>query len=421
VSILKNRDVVIQAPSGTDTIAAFSIPILQKLDNSNALCQALILVPSYEMAQPIHEVVVALGKYMKILFQDLSDETNTRSTTPRINETRIAVKTPRSVLNKIESGSLETSSIKMFVIYEVDEMISNRLGGSIHDVFQRLPPGTQVVLLSSKTPKEAEILPMEITEITAKFKRESICIVIENDGVTRGLQENLRDRGCVKGRVQAGYTVSPLRKDCLSHGSPLQRQQLSNESTVTKKRLSPAIAAGDLRREGHVEVGSTLEHSKQFYVQVVKEEQKLDRLRALYGTLMTTQAVIFCNTRKKVDWLTKKLLAKKLTASAVHDDIEETQLETIMEEFRSGSIRIMITTDLLTHGSDILPASLVINYDLPDTKESYIHRVSPGGREGRKGVTLNFITVKDKPMLGSIEKCYSIQITEMTKNLAEHI
>ncbi|KAK3817680.1 MAG: P-loop containing nucleoside triphosphate hydrolase protein [Benniella sp.] len=421
MSILKSHDVIIQAPSGTDTIAAFSIPILQKLNSSNALCQALVLVPTYEMAQPIQEVVVALGRYMNILFQDLRDKINTRSTTPRINEARIAVKTPRSVLNKIESGSLETSSIMMLVIYEVDEMISNRLSDSIHDVFQRLPPGTQVVLLSTKTPKEtSEILPMENTKMTAKFKREPIRIVIENDGVTGGLQENLRDRGCVKGAIQAGYAVSPLRNDCLSPDRPLQLHQLSNESVVSKKRLSPAIAAGDLRREGHVE-GSTLEHSKQFYVLVVKEEQKLDRLRALYETLMITQAVIFCNTRKKVDWLAKKLVVRKLTVSAVHDDTEETQLETIMEEFRSGSTHILITTDLLIHGSDVLPASLIINYDLPVTKESYIHRVPPGGREGRKGVILNFITVKDKPMLGSIEKFYSIQITEMPKNLAEHI
>ncbi|KAK3817678.1 MAG: LOW QUALITY PROTEIN: P-loop containing nucleoside triphosphate hydrolase protein [Benniella sp.] len=400
MSILKNRDV---APSGTDTIAAFSIPMLQKLNSSNALCQALILVPTYEMAQPIHEVVVAVGKYMKILFQDLSGETNTRGTTPRINETRIAIKTPRSLLNKVESGSLETSSIKTFVIYEVDEMISNRLSGSIHDVFQKLPPGTQVVLLSTETPKEtAEILPMEITEIMAKFKREPVRTVIEKDDATRGFQEHLRDRGCVKGPIQARYTTSYLRNDCLSSVSLLQHQQRSNGDTASNERVNPAIAASGLRREGHAKKdGSTLKHSKQFYVLVVKEEQKLDRLRALYETVMITQAVIFCNTRKKVDWLTKKLVVRKLTVSAVHDDIEETQLETIMEEFRSGSTRILITTDLLIHGSDVLPASLIINYDLPVTKESYIHR--------------------DKPMLGSIEKLYSIQITEMPKNLAEHI
>ncbi|KAF9349775.1 Eukaryotic initiation factor 4A-III [Mortierella sp. NVP85] len=423
MSILKNRDVIIQATPGTDTIAAFSIPILQKLNKSNALCQALVLVPTYELAQPIQEVVVALGKYMKILFQDLSGETNTRGTTPRINETRIAIKTPRSVLNKIESGSLETSSIKMLVIYEVDEMISNRLSSSIHDVFQRLPPGTQVVLISTKTSKKTvEILPVEFTEMMAKFKREPVRIVIEKDDATGGFQETLRDRGSAKGSTKPGYTTSHLRNDCLSPDDFLQLQQRSTGSTVTRERVNPAIAASRLCRKGHAKKdGSALEHSKQFYVLVVKEEQKLDRLCGLYQILATTQTVIFCNTRKKVDWLTKKLVARKLTASAVHDDIEETQLKTIMEEFRSGSTRILITTDLLIHGSDILPASLVINYDLPATKESYIHRVPPGGCEGRKGVTLNFITVKDKPMLGSIEKFYSIHITEMPKNLAEHI
>merc|ERR1711865_90805 len=91
----------------------------------------------------------------------------------------------------------------------------------------------------------------------------------------------------------------------------------------------------------------TLEGIKQFYIAVDREEWKLDTLCDLYETLTITQAVIFCNTRRKVDWLTEKMTGRDFTVSCMHGDMDQKEREVIMREFRSGSSRVLITTDLL--------------------------------------------------------------------------
>jgi len=165
----------------------------------------------------------------------------------------------------------------------------------------------------------------------------------------------------------------------------------------------------------------TLEGIKQFYIAVEKEEWKLDTLCDLYETVTITQAVIFCNTRRKVDWLTEKMHSREFTVSAMHGDMEQKQREVLMKEFRSGSSRVLITTDLLARGIDVQQVSLVINYDLPTNRENYIHRIGRGGRFGRKGVAINFVTTEDVRMLRDIEQFYNTQIDEMPLNVADLI
>ena len=165
----------------------------------------------------------------------------------------------------------------------------------------------------------------------------------------------------------------------------------------------------------------TLEGIKQFYIAVEKEEWKLDTLCDLYETVTITQAVIFCNTRRKVDWLTEKLVSREFTVSAMHGDMEQNVREGIMKDFRSGTSRVLITTDLLARGIDVQQVSLVINYDLPANRENYIHRIGRGGRFGRKGVAINFVTTEDVRMLRDIEQFYNTQIDEMPLNVADLI
>merc|ERR1719209_2809354 len=163
----------------------------------------------------------------------------------------------------------------------------------------------------------------------------------------------------------------------------------------------------------------TLEGIKQFYVGVEKEEWKLDTLCDIYETLTITQAVIFCNTRRKVDFLTEKMHARDFTVSAMHGDMEQKERDVIMREFRSGSSRVLITTDLLARGIDVQQVSLVINYDLPSNRENYIHRIGRGGRFGRKGAAINFVTEDDKRTLMDIETFYNTTIEEMPMNVAD--
>jgi translation initiation factor 4A len=165
----------------------------------------------------------------------------------------------------------------------------------------------------------------------------------------------------------------------------------------------------------------TLEGIKQFYVAVDKEEWKFETLCDLYETLTITQAIIYCNTRRKVDWLTDKMGQRDFTVSSMHGDMTGQERELIMKEFRSGSSRVLITTDLLARGIDVQQVSLVINYDLPANRENYIHRIGRSGRFGRKGVAINFVTVEDTRAMRELEVHYNTQIEEMPMNVADLI
>lgn len=165
----------------------------------------------------------------------------------------------------------------------------------------------------------------------------------------------------------------------------------------------------------------TLDGIKQFYVAVNREEWKLETLCDLYETLTITQAIIYCNTRRKVDWLTQQMQGRDFTVSATHGDMDMRERELIMKEFRSGSSRVLITTDLLARGIDVQQVSLVINYDLPTNRENYIHRIGRSGRFGRKGVAINFVTEGDVRYMKDIEDFYNTQIDEMPMNVADLI
>merc|ERR1712010_295167 len=133
----------------------------------------------------------------------------------------------------------------------------------------------------------------------------------------------------------------------------------------------------------------------------------------------------FMNDPKRIlvkrDWLTEQLHSRDFTVSALHGDMDQRERELIMKEFRSGSSRVLITTDLLARGIDVQQVSLVINYDLPKDRENYIHRIGRSGRFGRKGVAINFITGDDVRQMRDIEQFYNTQIEEMPMNVADLI
>jgi len=165
----------------------------------------------------------------------------------------------------------------------------------------------------------------------------------------------------------------------------------------------------------------TLEGIKQFFVAVEKEEWKFDTLCDLYDILTITQAVIFCNTKMKVDWLATKMRENSFTVSAMHGDMPQKERDAIMTDFRGGKSRVLIATDVWGRGLDVQQVSLVINYDLPNSRELYIHRIGRSGRFGRKGVAINFVKNDDIRILRDIEQFYGTQIDEMPMNVADLI
>lgn len=162
----------------------------------------------------------------------------------------------------------------------------------------------------------------------------------------------------------------------------------------------------------------TLEGIRQFYVAIEKEDWKLGTLCDLYETLTITQAIIYCNLRRKVDYLADQM---KTRLHCVHHAcrLGPEGARYHMREFRSGSSRVLISTDLLARGIDVQQVSLVINYDLPQNMENYLHRIGRSGRFGRKGVAINFVTNNDVRMIREIEKYYHTQIEELPRDVAD--
>jgi ATP-dependent RNA helicase len=269
--IVKGRDVIAQAQSGTGKTATFSISALQIIETSLRETQVLVLSPTRELAVQIQTVVMALGDYMNVQCHACIGGTSMAEDMKKLDYGQHIVSgTPGRVFDMIKRRSLRTRNVKMLILDEADEMLSKGFKDQIYDVYRYLPPTTQVVLLSAT-------LPVEVLEITTKFMTDPVRVLVKRDELT-------------------------------------------------------------------------LEGIKQFFVAVEKEEWKFDTLCDLYDTLTITQAVIFCNTRRKVDWLTEKMRDANFTVSAMHGEMPQKERDMIMTEFRSAASRVLITTDVWARG-----------------------------------------------------------------------
>merc|ERR1711977_454019 len=252
---------------------------------------------------------------------------------------QLVVGTPGRVFDMLSKRHFRLDNLKMFTLDEADEMLSRGFKDQIYDIFKCLPPNVQVCLFSAT-------MPPEILELTGKFMRDPVRILVKKDELT-------------------------------------------------------------------------LEGIRQFYIAIEKEEWKLDTLCDLYETVTITQAIIYCNPRRKVDFLADQMAKRDFTISTMHADLDQKERDLVMREFRSGSSRVLISTDLLARGIDVQQVSLVVNYDLPGNVENYLHRIGRSGRFGRKGVAINFVTNNDVRAMKDIEKYYHTQIEEMPMDIAD--
>ena len=154
----------------------------------------------------------------------------------------------------------------------------------------------------------------------------------------------------------------------------------------------------------------TLEGIRQYYIDLEKNEYKYDTLCDLYSLISVSQSIIYCNSRRIVEILNNKLTNDDFSVSMIHGDMAQSERNKIMDDFRNGVSRVLISTDLLSRGIDIQQVSIVINYDVPQSVDNYIHRIGRSGRFGRKGVSINFVTEYDKSKIQELEKYYSTQI-----------
>jgi translation initiation factor 4A len=222
--------------------------------------------------------------------------------------------------------------------------------------------------------------------------------------------DEMLSRGFVD-QVEAILVTLPSSAQICMFSATLTLQSLELADRVMRNPVRILVKQDEL----------TLDGIKQFYVAIKRQQWKLETLMDLYAVLSISQAVIFCNSRRQVDYLHGEMTANDFAVSCMHGDMDQQQRDTVMREFRNGTTRVLIATDILARGIDVQSVSLVINYELPNDRENYIHRIGRSGRWGRKGVAINFITPDTHRYLVDIEKHYATEIKEMPNNVADLI
>ena len=165
----------------------------------------------------------------------------------------------------------------------------------------------------------------------------------------------------------------------------------------------------------------TLEGITQFFINIKVNEWKFEVLKDLYDTINISQCIIYINSKNKLMDIYTNLTKENFPVTYIHGELSTNERKEVMENFRSGHSRILLSTDLLSRGIDVQQLSLVINFDLPKSKETYIHRIGRSGRYGRKGVSINLVTDRDINYMKEIETFYDTKIEEMPQNIADYL
>ena len=193
---------------------------------------------------------------------------------------------------------------------------------------------------------------------------------------------------------------------------PENRQTVLFSATMNKRILG--ITKKYLKEPKNIKIKAqelTVENIKQVAVEV-KSKMKDETVTRLIDTIEPKKTIIFCNTKKKVDDLIENLKSKSYKAEALHGDIKQMQRDRIMKNLKSGGIKILVATDVAARGIDVKDLELVINYDIPQEQEYYVHRIGRTGRNGENGVAYTLYTGKEKYKLRDIEKYANTKIKQ---------
>ena len=266
-------------------------------------------------------------------------------------------------------------------------------GKSVDEDINKLNHGTQII---SGTP--GRVFDM-IQRKNFKTKNIKMLIIDEADEMlSRGFKEQVYDI----------YKYLPVNTQNIVVSATLPEDVLQ----MTAQFMAEDTIKILVKREE-----LSIDGIKQFFIYVDKEINKFATLCDLYDSLTISQAVIFCNEKKTVEWLCNKMRENFFTVSMMHGDLPQKERDKIMQEFRAGETRVLIASDIWGRGLDVQQVSLVINYDLPLNKEMYIHRIGRSGRFGRNGIAINLVKEEDLKNLRELEEYYSVQISPMPKNI----
>lgn len=334
--ILRGKDLLGCAQTGTGKTAAFAIPILQNLllqqkeDAYNHNIKALILTPTRELAIQIDESFDAYGKHTglrhTVIFGGVSQFHQTNELRRGVD---ILIATPGRLLDLIAQRFVNLQYIKMFVLDEADRMLDM---GFIHDVkkiIARLPEKRQTMFFSAT-------MPPEITRLSASILTEPV-------------------------RVE----VAP--------------------------------------------VSSTAEKIDQ-HIYLVEKNDKRQLLIHLLKNDTIQNALVFTRTKYGADKIAKDLQRAGISADAIHGNKTQAARQKALNNFKDGKIRVLVATDIAARGIDVDHLSHVINFELPNVPETYVHRIGRTGRAGASGAALSFCDMEERAYLRDIHKLIGLTI-----------
>ncbi len=324
-ALLRDKDMVGQAQTGSGKTAAFMLPILDRIDPGSKDLQALILCPTRELALQVADASRSFARYL--------DDVNivpvyggapiVEQITALNRGGQIVVGTPGRVLDLLRRGKMILSDCRMVVLDEADEMLSMGFIDDVRDILKRTPWGKQTALFSATMP----------------------------DPIKKLAEEELHTPEFVK--------------------------VASKEITVDTVEQRVAFAEG---------------------------RDKLELLERFIQEMKPPTMIIFARTKIGTQKLADDLKRRGHKVRALHGDMGQGARDSVMIAFRGKRIPILVATDVASRGLDVSHVTHVVNYDLPDEPEVYVHRIGRTGRVGREGFAISLVANKEKPKLDAVER-----------------
>ena len=332
IKLLSGKDIILQASAGAGKTGVFAIGALEKVDLNLKDLQVLIISPTRELSIQTYNIICKLACF-----------------------SQISIALHRGCGNKfrVEEKITGVEKASGYISYGVAEKYKEQIiiatPGRLLDLLQRKFLNlfqSKLIILD-----EADELLSASNEFIVTIKEIFHFLNYPNTFQT----------------IVVSATLPP---DVL---------ELINKITIDPIKI--LVKNEDLALEG----------IKQYYVVLDNEEDKLLCLIDIYSTLSIQQSIIFVNRKDKIDYINKKMLENGFTVSCIYGTMSQLERDAIMESFRKGNTRVLISTDLIARGIDVHSVSTIFNYDLPYNKYNYIHRIGRSGRYGRKGIAINFV------------------------------
>ena len=337
--ILRRKDVLASAQTGTGKTAGFTLPLLQilsKQSNSNhRKIKALILTPTRELAAQIYDNVVEYSKYLEIRSTVIFGGVNQKPQVSKIrNGIDILIATPGRLLDLENQRLLSLRNVEILVLDEADRMLDMGFQRDINKIMNLLPSKRQNLLFSATFSKEIKRLAKGILNDPA-------------------LVETSPQNTTVEAIVQYVYKVDKNKKSNL-------------------------------------------------IIQLIKEGN-------------WRQVLVFTRTKHGANNLCKKMIKADISAAAIHGNKSQSARTKALAGFKDGTIEILVATDIAARGLDIPLLPHVVNFELPNIPEDYVHRIGRTGRAGAKGEAISLVCVDEKQYLKDIEKLVNLKIPSKIK------